>query len=156
MAVTYTNDIKSNISDPLEALLFAEFQPVDVVLEPEFQASRISTRGEYIRYYFLESTEVSKHSDGEFRDYDIEVVYYFDTRVFRTGKAFDEVYSDRSERLKAVIEQNREHTSSSTYRWHDLILVSDPIQTVEDLEEIEGELTMAQRFVVTITRGNFW
>jgi len=156
MAVTYTNDKKTNISDPLEALLFTEFQPVDVVLEPEFQASRISTRGEYIRYYFLDSNEVSKHSDGETRDYDIEIVYYFDTRLFRTGKAFDEVYSDRSERLKAVLEQNIAYSSSSTYRWHNLIIVSDPIQTVEDLEDIEGEITMAQRFVITITRSNFW
>ena len=97
-------------------------QGFDVVLEPEFQASRISTRGEYIRYYFLDSNEVSKHSDGETRDYDIEIVYYFDTRLFRTGKAFDEVYSDRSERLKAVLEQNIEYSSSSTYRWHYLIL----------------------------------
>jgi len=156
MAVTYTNNIKTHISDPLDALLFTEFSPVDVALEPAFQASRVSTRGEYIRYYFLGSEEESKHSDGEFRNYDIEIVYYFDTRVFRTGKAFDDVYSDRSERLKALLEQNRAYSSSGTYRWHNLTMSIDPIQTVEDLEDIEGELTMAQRFQVTITRSNFW
>jgi len=156
MAVTYTNNLKTNISDPLEALLFTEFSPVDIALEPIFQASRISTRGEYIRYYFLGSSEVEKHSDGETRDYEIEIVYYFDTRVFRTGKAFDEVYSDRSERLKALLEQNRAYSSSGTYRWHNLILSTDPIQTVEELEEVEDELTMAQRYQVTITRSNFW
>jgi len=156
MAVTYTNNLKTHISDPLEALLWGEFQPVDVVLEPAFQASRISTRGEYIRYYFLDSNEVDAHSDGETRDYEIEIVYYFDSRVFRTGRAFDDVYSDRSERLKALLEQNRNYTSSSTYRWHNLTLSTDPIQTVEELEEIEDELTMAQRYQVTITRSNFW
>jgi len=156
MAVTYVNDIKTNISDPLEALLWTEFQPVDVVLEDMFQESRISTRGEYIRYYFLDSDEESKHSDGETRNYTMEIVYYFDTRVFRTGKAFDEVYSDRSERLKAVLEQNRYHTSSGTYRWTTMTISTDPIQTVEELEDIEDEKTMAQRFEVTITRSNFW
>ncbi len=155
MAVSYTNEMKTNISDPLEALLFAEFSPVGVVLENEFQASRISTRGEYIRYYFLSSTEVAKHSDGETRDYDIEIVYYLDTRVFRTGKAFDEVYSDRLERLKAVLDENRAYTSNSTYRWHNIVVEIDPIQTVEELEDIEDELTMALRFLITITRSNF-
>ena len=155
MAVTYTNDMKTNISDPLEALLFAEFSPVDVVLENGFQASRVSTRGEYIRYYFLSSSEVAKHSDGGTRDYEIEIVYYVDTKLFRTGKAFDEVYSDRHERLKAVLDENRNYTSSSTYRWHNIVVETEPIQTVEELEEIEGELTMALRFVITITRSNF-
>jgi len=154
MAVTYTNDIKV-ISDSLDALVFAEFSPVDFVLEDKFQASRISARGEYIRYYFIGSNEVDLHSDGETRDYEVEIVYYFDTRVFRTGKAFDEVYSDRMERLKAVLQQNRSYTSS-TYRWHDLSITTDPIATVEELEDVEGELTMAQRFLVTITRSNFW
>jgi len=155
MAVTYTNNLKTHISDPLDALLFAEFKPVDVVLEPGFQASRVSTRGEYLRYWFVGSMEELKHSDGETRNYQIEIVYYFDTRVFRTGKAFDEVYSDRTARLKAVLEQNRAY-NDGTYRWHNLVIETEPIATVEKLEDIEGEMTMAQRYIVTITRSNFW
>ena len=82
-------------------------------------------------------------------------MYYVDTRLFRTGKAFDEVYSDRSERLKAVLDENRAYTSSSTYRWHNIVVEIDPIGTVEELEEIEDELTIAMRFVITIRRSNF-
>ncbi len=41
MAVAYTNDTKTNVSDPLMALMWAEFQPVGVVLEDKFQASRM-------------------------------------------------------------------------------------------------------------------
>jgi len=154
MAVTYTNNEKTNISDPFRALLWAEFAPIDVVLDDGFDPARM-TRGEYIRYYFLDSNEVSKHSDGETRDYTLELVYYFDTERYRTKKAFDEVYSDRSERAKATIEQNR-YYDDGTYRWHNMTIESDPIQSVAELEDIENEATMAARFTITITRNNYW
>jgi hypothetical protein len=134
--------------------MWNEFKPVDVVLEDRFDPAKM-TRGEYIRYFFLDSSEVEKHSDGETRDYEIEFVYYFDTKYYRTKKAFDDVYSDRIEHLKQLLDENRSYTSDSTYRWHNLTVEPEPLMTVEELEEVEDEHTIAQRFLVTITRSNF-
>jgi len=153
MAVTYTVDIRDNISNPLRALMWAEFKPVDVVFGKDFDPARMS-RGEYIRYYLLESTKVEGHSDGETRDYEIEIVYYFDTKYYRTKKAFDDIYSDRFERLKRTLEDNEAY-NDGTYRWHSMVINTDPVQTVEELEEVEEEQTIAQRFSVTIRRSNF-
>ncbi len=152
MVVTYTNESKVNISDPLYALLNTEFKPVDIrmhdMFEPEFM-----TRGEYIRYWFLESTEIDRFAQGETRQYEIEIVYYFDLKRSRTRKAFDDLYSDRLERLKRLLDNNTSY-DDGTYRWHELDITIDPIQTVEELEEIEEEETMALRFLVELTRSN--
>ena len=153
MAVSYTVEIKTNVSDPLRSLIFSEFSPIDCVMENGFQGSRMTT-GEYIRYWFLDSTEVSRFADGETRDYNIEIVYYFDVRYYRSKQAFDEVYSDRLERLKRLLDNNSCY-NDGTQRWHKITIETNPIQTVEELEGIEGEETIAQRLLVTITRNNF-
>jgi hypothetical protein len=154
VTITYTNVAKTNILDPLQLLVFTEFKPTPVEMSESFDSS-LMTRGEYIRYWLLDSGEVEKHSDGETRDYEVEMVYYFDVTRHEYKKAFDDVYSDRMEHLKQLLDENRSYTSSSTYRWHNIVVETDPIQTVEELEEIEEEETIAQRFLVTITRSNF-
>jgi hypothetical protein len=153
MVVTYTNQIETNISEPLYALLVAEFNPVDIrmhdVFEPEFM-----TRGEYIRYWFLDSTEISRFAQGETRQYEIEIVYYFDLVRSRPQKAFNDLYSERLERLKRLLDNNTSY-DDGTYRWHKLEIDIMPIQTVEDLEGIEEETsTMALKFTVLLTRNN--
>jgi len=152
MAVTYTNEVKTNISDVLHGLLNTEFKPVDIrlhnVFEPEFM-----TRGEYIRYWFLDSTAISYFSQGETRQYEIEIVYYFDLRRSNTRKAFDDLYSERLERLKRLLDNSR-YYDDGTYRWHELDIDIMPIQTVEELEEIEAEETMALKFTVNLKRSN--
>lgn len=153
MAITYTNDMKTNISDPLRSLMYTEFAPVDVVFDNMLDPARM-TRGEYIRYYFLDSNEVAKFSSGETREYTLEIVYYFDTRLYREKKAFDNLYSDRVEHLKRLLYNNFSY-NDGTYRWHNLAVELEPIQTVEELEDIESEETMAQSFIVTITRNNY-
>jgi len=145
--------MKTNISDPLRSLIYTEFKPVDVVFDSMFDPSRM-TRGEYIRYYFIDSNEVAKHSDGETREYILEIVYYFDTKRDRFKKAFDDVYSDRIEHLKQLLDENRSY-NDGTYRWHEITVELEPLTTVEELEDIEEEQTIAQRFVVTIIRSNF-
>jgi len=153
MAITYTNEIKTNVSDPLRSLIYTEFKPVDVVWSDMFDSSRM-TRGEYIRYYLLGYDEIENHSDGETVNYEFEIVYYFDTEYYREKKAFDEVYSDRTEHLKSLLKTYRSY-NDGTYRWHQMGIEWDELQTVEELEELEEEETIAQRLTVTITRSNF-
>jgi hypothetical protein len=148
MAVTYTNEV---------ILVFTEFKPTPVVLDDKFDPSYMM-RGEYIRYWILESTEIAKHSDGETREYQIEMIFYFDTSRHETKKAFDDVYSDKKEHLKRLLDNNLAYTSSSTYRWHNLVITEDVLQSVSELEDIDDENldeTVGQRFLVTITRSNF-
>ena len=152
MVVTYTNEIETNISDPLYSLLNTEFKPVDIRMHYEFEPE-FMTRGEYIRYWFLESTEISRFAQGETRQYEVEIVYYFDLTRSRTRKAFDDLYSERLERLKRLLDNNTSY-DDGTYRWHELDITINPIQTVEELEEIEAEETMALRFLVELTRNN--
>ena len=154
MSVTYTNEVKTNVLDPLKDLMFTEFRPIDVVFEKKFDGSWMK-RGEYIRYWLIDSSEVGKNSDGETRDYDIEIVFYFDTRRHRTKTAFDDVYSDRAEHLKRLLD-NYNYYDDGTYRWTELTIETDQVQPVSELEEdVDIEETMAYRFLVTIRRSNF-
>jgi hypothetical protein len=152
MSITYTNEVRTNVSNPLQSILFTELKPIPVELEEKFNPAHM-TRGKYVRYWFLDSSEVAKHSDGETRDYEIEIVYYFDVARHDMKKAFD-YYSDDTEHLKRLLDNNNAY-NDGTYRWHNLVVELDPLQTVEELEEIEDEQTIAQRFLVTITRSNF-
>jgi hypothetical protein len=154
MTVTYTNEVKTNILNPLQLLIFTEFKPTPVVMNKVFDPS-FMTRGKYIRYWFLGSEKVLGHSNGETRDYNIEVVFYFDVARHEFKRTFDDDLSPESERLKRLLENNEAYTSSSTYRWHQMSVEIDEPQTVEELEDIEDEETIAQRFNITITRSNF-
>ena len=153
MVVTYTNQIETNISEPVYALLVAEFNPVDIRMHDVFEPKWL-TRGEYIRYWFLDSEPISHFAQGETRQYEIEIVYYFDLVRSRPQKAFNDLYSERLERLKRLLDNNRSY-DDGTYRWHELEISIMPIQTVEDLEDIEEETsTMALKFTVLLTRNN--
>ena len=152
MSVTYTNEIKTNLLDPLKGLIFAEFPIVELVCEPGFDAANM-THGEYIRYWLLDSTEVAKFAIGETREYEVEIVYYFDVRRRQVKKAFDDVYSDRLEHLKRLLDNNSSY-NDGTYRWHNIEIDVSPFQTVEQLEDIEEEQTMAVRLLCLITRSN--
>ena len=153
MTVTYTNELKSNVLDPLKGLIFTEFKPMDVIFEPEFNGSYMR-RGQYIRYWFLESTLESVFATGETRNYSIEVTYYFDVRRHSDKIAFDKVYSDEAEHLKRLLEDYYSY-DDGTYRWHALSINMSKPTSVAELEEIENEDTMAIKFDVTITRNNF-
>jgi len=152
MSISYTNDIKTNISDPLQLILFTELKPIPVELEPAFNPANM-TRGKYVRYWFLGSEKVAGHSDGETRNYEFEIVYYFDTTRFNAKQSFD-YYTADTEHIKRLLENNESY-DDGTYRWHWMIIEQDEVQTVEELEELEDEGTIASRFVVTITRSNF-
>ena len=151
MTITYTNEIKTNIIDPLRSIITTEFQ-VPVVFEDSFNGSWM-THGEYIRLYLLDSTPLSVFAGGETREYEIEMVYYFDTRRHRTKKAFDDIYSDRFEHLRSLLDDNNSY-NDGTYRWHYTRIETMPIQSVSELEDIENEDTQAFKFNVFIIRNN--
>ena len=153
MTVTYTNDIKTNILDPLRSIIFGEFKPLPVEMGKIFDASFL-TMDKYIRYWFLGSDKIAGHSDGETREYRVEVVFYFSVSRSDFEKAFTDNYSPDVERLKRVLENNTEY-NDGTYRWHTMGIEIEELQTVEEMEDIEDEETIGQRFIVTITRSNF-
>ena len=153
MSVTYSNEIKTNIGDPLQLLIFTEFKPIAVVFEDKFNPSKL-THNEYIRYWFLDNTELSKSASGETREYEVEIIFYFDTKRHRAKRAFDDIWSDRTEHLKRLLDNNAAY-NDGTYRWHDIQCSIGPAQSVSELEEIEDESTMAVRFLCLITRSNF-
>ncbi len=151
MTITFSNDQKTHISDPLRSLIFTEFKPISVAFEPTFNSAKMS-HGEYIRYWILDSSEVSKFSKGETREYEVEIVFYFDTKRHRVKKAFDDVWSDRAEHLKRLLDNNSAY-NDGTYRWHELQVSVSPVQAVSELEDIEDD-TMAVRLLCLITRSN--
>ena len=153
MTITYTNEVRTNVIDPLRSLIYTEFKPVDVEFAANFNPGRM-TRGEYMRIWLNDSTEVLKHSDGETREYNISITFYFDTVRHSTKRAWDDVYSDKAEHLKRLLD-NYNYYDDGTYRWHNLIIEVGPVMSVEELEEIEDETTMAIKCELVITRSNF-
>lgn len=146
MTVTYTNDMEA-VSDGLYTIIEAEFKPRHVEMCPEFEADKM-TRGEYIRYWFLDSTS-EKYASGETRFYIIEVVFYFD-KARRLRKTFDDRWSERVEQLKRLLMNNSNYSPSGTYIWHNIEVNLDPIETLEDTD------VQFVRFELKLSRGNNW
>jgi len=111
VSIEYIN-VEKDISDQLLSIINTEFNPIEAVLEDKFQLQRLAERGEYIRVWPGSSDYVSHNSDGETRDYNYSVFHYFDTKRYRKRKDWDNLYSKRSARLRALMRNKHYHTTS--------------------------------------------
>ncbi|KPK95792.1 hypothetical protein AMJ80_03520 [bacterium SM23_31] len=152
MTIVYTNQVRTNIIDPLHDLILTEFKPLPIIFESEFNPAHM-TRGQYIRIWLLDSTELSKFANGETRQYEIEILYYFDLRRKSERIAFYDMWSDEAEHLKRLLDNNTSY-NDGTYRWHNLEISTSPFQPLSELEDVENEETMGIKFTCLITRNN--
>ena len=144
--MSYTNNLEA-VTDGLRTILYAEFKPRHVELNPAFEPDKM-THGEYIRYWVLDSY-AERYADGETRFYTVEVVLYFDM-ARRIQKTFDDVWSERIERLQQVLMDNSSYTPSDTYTWHNINIRVEPVEKMEDTEVYTARLELE------IARGNNW
>lgn len=125
---------------------------VKVVLSHEYQPQYMS-KGEYVRFYVTDETEVAKFASGVTKEYAITIIYYFDETRYRTEESHDRLY-DRADDLRTVLEDNY-YYSSSTYYWHNLSInsVHYYMNASEFLEEEGFETIKAVEFEITLTRS---
>jgi hypothetical protein len=152
--ITYTNHVEA-ITDSLRYLLVSEFNN-EIVQSMFFEPDKLG-RGEYFRYHLSEQPIVGMHSDGETRDYTFECSWYFNTKHSDFRKTFDDLVSERMERLKKLLLNNREYSPSSVYKWHLLLVeIDESFYLGEEEEElIKYNHILCVPITITITRSNF-
>lgn len=152
--LTFTNN-ENAIQEKLESITVAEFKPVKVVFEPKFNQEHLG-RGEYIRFWLNDDRQMSRHSDGETREYEFTVSYYINERSILNIETIKKIYTDRKERLKQLFNNNYEIQSPS-YVWHSLNAQSISYETaVEELEEEPLKGVKVINFIIVIIRSNFY
>ena len=138
MSITYTNEIKT-IGDALYDIMYDELKPIPVILSNRFEAKELGQQGEYIRYWIGPSNTISYYSNGECREYEVNIYYYINQNRYRKGAFFDEVLSVKSEQLKRLLLDNRSYEPGDVYKWHYLV-VNQPEYplNVNEIDELEG------------------
>ena len=154
MAIGYTDDIKT-VTDALQVIIKAEWAQIPVVINPVLQTEKL-TKNEYLRIWITEDRLVQRVAKGVIREYEIEMMWYFNKTRYRVEKLLDDVITPRMERLERLLDNNVTYGTGAT--WYGLEVQS--IEYVEDLTEeldIEGvENITAGRMTVLIYRGSFF
>ena len=153
--ITYSNDAKSVI-DALFGVLKAEFNDMEVVYEERFTPDYLN-RSRYLRFYLSEDRGLEIVSNGEVREYDIEVAMYFNLDHLQEREDFA-TYTDYAERLKQLLHNNNSYAPAGSYKWHDArlttIMYPAAIADMEDVEHYENIRGVYATAIVT--RSNFW
>lgn len=147
MTITYTDDIKTVI-DGIQTLTEAEFAPIPIRIAKGFEEQYLAERGEYIRIWPTEINTISWVSNGVYRDYIFDIVFYFNPQRYRTEKLMDEVVTPEVERFERLMDNNRTYGSGAT--WYNVMMNTDHNYD-EELEDI-----YLVKITLTISRGSFF
>lgn len=155
MSITYINEIK-NITDALYTILKNEFYPsTPVLFSDEFNIAQLKQKNEYIRFCSAEpsDSELTKYSNGECRQYNIDLHYYINQSKYRSGNFLDEIVTPKVEHLKRLLMNNRCHEPNDVYKWHDLKIDIGYInKNTEELKEHEN--IKDTYLIIIITKNN--
>ena len=154
MTITYINHIEM-VTNSLRYLIVTEFNN-DIVQSNLFEPGALG-RGEYFSYWLSEQPVLEFHSDGETRDYTFDCAWYFNTKQFDFKKTFDDLVSERIERLKRLLHNHRSYAPSGVYKWHHLIVEPDEsfYLGIEDEELEKYNHILCVPITITITRSDF-
>ena len=147
--MAYTDHLQT-VNDALHALLIGEFE-TDIKFESEFQPNW--KRSEYIRYWPVSQIYVSGNTSGEDRQYTYDIDIYFNIKQM-SRNVFKNTVSERLERLKQLLMENRTYQPSDVYKWHDGTVDEIEILKRDEEDDYEGIYYVHCEF--TIMRFNQW
>jgi len=147
MAITYTDDVKTVI-DGLQTLAEAEFAPIPIRVAREFEEQYLGTKGEYIRLWPVNIEQVSRVASGVYRDYIIDVVFYFNKQRYRTEKLLDEIVTPEVERFERLFDNNHTYGTGGTWFGIDINTDHNSDEELENIHQVKLELT--------VHRGSFF
>lgn len=158
MTITYTNN-QEVVTESLFTIISGEFSEMPIIFSNKFEDERL-TKSKYLRYWITENRIISSFNNGELREYDIEILLYYNLDMYNVSTEVKEIIGEDVERLVQLLNSNFSYTPSGTYKWHSLIadVPEFPIDLLEsDDMEIEGrENIKAARLNILINRSNFW
>ena len=155
MTITYTNYAET-ITDAFRGLLTSEFK--GRIRHSKYFEPDQMTSGEYFRYYLIEQPILEFHSDGETREYTFDCAWYFDEKRRDYKKVFDKLVSERIERFKRLLHNNRSYAPSDAYKWHHLSVEPDESFYLDETGEEELEQysdILCVPITLTIIRSDF-
>lgn len=156
MTITYVNNAET-VTNALRYLHINEFNG-DIVHAKFFEPEHLG-RGDYFRYYLAEQPVVSGFADGETREYTYNCAWYFNKKQFDYKKTFDDLVSERIERQKRLLANNRAYRPSDVYKWHYLIIETQEsyyLGDAEDVEDVDIKYShiLCVPEIITITRND--
>ena len=110
MAITYTNTTYDNVINSLHTIISDEFKIPLRYDEHKGNQSFLITP--------LENTLIGFLSDGQARDYAINISYQFMPDGNYSKNSVEQV-TEIAEKMKRLIQNNTAYSPSSTYKWHD-------------------------------------
>ena len=155
MATTYTNNQKL-VTDALMDLLWTEFNPMPVSYSNTFDQSKMRL-GKYLRFWLTDSEMIGFFANGENRNYNFELVWYWQDDRKEIKQIADNLTGPDIERTVRLLNNNSSYINGdSVYCWHYLEIDYDniplPIAEIDDLEtEKRG---FGARLNITIYRAN--
>jgi hypothetical protein len=131
MAITYTNRIKENVIDSLEAIIKAEFPTTPIVYGKDLPIQG----SQWFRLIPTSDVSESFAIDGETRRYAVQLRYL----VMIGGRDAKNTHftrlSSMAEHIKRLLANNRNYSPSGTYKYHDLVCTT----VIYDAELLDDE-----------------
>ena len=110
MAITYTNTTYDNVIDSLHTIISDEFKIPLRYDEHKGNQSFLITP--------IDNTLIGFLSDGQSRDYAINISYQFNPDGNYAKNSVEKV-TEIAEKMKKLIQNNTAYSPSSSYKWHD-------------------------------------
>lgn len=120
MAITFTNRIKENVVDSMEAIIKAEFPTVPIAFGKDLPIQG----SQWFRLIPISDSSEALALDGETRRYAVQLRYL----VMIGGRDSKSTHftrlSSMGEHIKRLMANNRNYSPSGSYKYHDLVCSS--------------------------------
>ena len=168
MSTDYTNVWKDKFFEPFRELLRAEYNTVEIYMDPEFKDRGSS----WINIFPVSEETEMMRSLGQIRNYEV-VMHYFKHGKVKTGRKFYNEITEIGERIRRLIGDNSNFTIKATwvsqtgtwgstsstwsntkdnYCWHGMKTTVDYNPDVLDEEQLAGLPNLAIiEFTITFT-----
>lgn len=153
MTITYTEHIKA-VNDALYDLIVAEFTAINVHYSRDFDSAKLAKNGEYIRFFYEADTFEGRTTDGELREFEYIISYYFDQHKFKKRAEFEDLITSRSDRLMKLICDDPTYIVSSATVWFNANMDREFIEMLD--EEDNKTNIVEMRHELRFTRGLTW
>ena len=114
MTITFTNIYKENILDGLKKIISTEFNKMPIYNDVPF----INRGGSmFLNIIISDDNEEESFTQGKLRKIDVNIRLYMDLNGLQEHNKNKSILNRYAERIRSLIEQNSNYTSSDTKRW---------------------------------------
>ena len=130
MTITFTNIYKENILDGLKKIISTEFNKMPIYNDVPFMNRGGSM---FLNIIISDDNEEESFTQGKLRNIDVNIRLYMALNGLQEHNKNKSILNRYAERIRALIEQNSNYTSSGTKRW-----INGSVSSIEYDPDIEA------------------